>query len=349
MNLARIQAALRSLLAPPSIKRMMAMGELVTGAWVAQGIATVAQLGVADHIDSEPVAVADLARAVGADEDALYRVLRMLAPAGVFRELHGKRFALTDIGKLLRRDHPDSMRAFAAYNGAPWHWGMWGQLESSVRTGQPAQADGVRPLFEYLAEHPEASDTFDAAMGDLSNARDISAISGYDFGQFKTVVDVGGGEGRLVRSVLFAFPGLSGILYDLPPVIERARPRIEADGLASRCRMVAGNFFESVPSGAGACMLKQVLHDWQDDKAVQILANCREALPAGGKVLIIEAIVPESEEPSVAKLSDIEMLVITGGRERTLREYEDLLERAGLRFLRAYETRSPFTILEAVR
>jgi SAM-dependent methyltransferase len=326
---------------------MMTMGELLTGAWVAQGIATVARLGVADHIDGEAVAVGDLARAVGADEDALYRVLRMLAPAGVFRELRGKRFALTEVGRLLRRDHPDSMRAFAAYNGEPWHWGVWGQLEGSVRSGRPAQADGLLPLFEYLAEHPEASDAFDAAMADLSNARDVSAISGYDFGQFKTVVDVGGGEGRLVRSVLREFPDVSGVLYDLPLVIERARSRIEAEGLANRCALVAGSFFDHVPSGGDACVLKQVLHDWQDDKAVNILANCREALVPGGKVLIIEMVVPESDEASVAKLSDIEMLVVTGGRERTLREYESLLERAGLRYLRAYETRSPFTIIEA--
>jgi hypothetical protein len=349
VNLSGLRTAFRLLFAPPGVRRMMSMGELLTGAWVAQGISTVARLGVADHIEDQPVAVGELAQAVGADEDALYRVLRMLVPAGVVRESSGRRFALTDVGKLLRRDHPDSMRAFAAYNGEPWHWGMWGQLETSVRSGRPARADGVRPLFEYLAAHPAAADAFDAAMADLSNARDVSAISGYDFGRFKTVVDVGGGEGMLVRSVLREFPGVSGVLYDLPPVIERARPRVEAEGLAARCTLVAGSFFDSVPSGGDAYMLKQVLHDWPDDDAIRILARCREALPPQGRVLVIEAIVPESAASSLAKLSDIEMLVVTGGRERTSREYERLLERAGLRRLRAHETRSPFTIIEAAR
>jgi hypothetical protein len=349
VNLSGLRTALRMLFAPPAIRRMMSMAELVTGAWVSRGIAAVASLGVADHIDDQPVPVGVLARAVGADEDALYRVLRMLVPAGVVREASGRRFTLTDVGRLLRRDHPDSMRAFAAYNGAPWHWGMWGQLEASVRSGRPAPADGVSPLFEYLAAHPEAADTFDAAMADLSNARDVSAISGYDFGRFKTVVDVGGGEGMLVRSVLREFPGVSGMLYDLPAVIERARPRIEAAGVAERCALLPGSFFDCVPSGGDAYMLKQVLHDWPDDDAVRILTRCREALPSDGRVLIIEVVVPESEEPSIAKLSDIEMLVITGGRERTLGEYEVLLERAALRYLRAHETRSPFTIIEAAR
>jgi len=284
---------------------------------------------------------------VGADENALYRVLRMLAPSGVFRELPGKRFVLTEVGRLLRSDHPDSMRAFAAYNGEPWHWGMWGQLEGAVRTGQPARADGTKPLFEFLADHPEAAAVFDAAMADLSNARDVSAISGYDFGQFKTIIDVGGGEGRLVRSVLHEFPNVTGVIYDLPGVVERARAQLIAEGLASRCTLAAGSFFDSVPPGGDAYVLKQVLHDWQDDKAVLILANCRRVLEPGGKVIIIEAVVPESGEPSIAKLSDIEMLVITGGRERTLREYQELLEHAGLRYVAAHQTRSPFTLIEA--
>jgi hypothetical protein len=344
-----MRAALRLLFAPPGIRRMMSMGGLLTGAWVAQGISTVARLGVADHIGDEPVLVSELARAVEADEDALYRVLRMLVPAGVVRELPGRRFALTEVGGLLRRDHPDSMRAFAAYHGEPWHWGMWGQLEGSVRSGRPAAADGERPLFEYLAEHPRAADSFDAAMADLSNARDVSAVAGYDFGQFKTVVDIGGGEGKMLRSVLHEFPDVSGILYDLPAVIERARPIVQAEGLAQRCSLVAGSFFERVPPGGDAHILKQVLHDWQDDQACRILANCREALPPLGKVLIIEIVVPQSDEPSIAKLSDIEMLVVTGGRERTLGEYGALLARAGLRHARIYETRSPFTIIEAVR
>lgn len=328
---------------------MIAMGDLLTGAWVAAGISAAARLGVADHMGDTPVGVDELARATGANEDALYRLLRMLAAAGVFREAADRRFALTDLGALLRRDHPDSMRGFAAYNGEPWHWRMWGELERSVRTGKPAlPEDGSESLFEYLGGHQEAAAVFDAAMADLSNARDVSAISGYDFSQFGTVVDVGGGEGRLVRSVLASFPSVKGILYDLPVVIARARPIIASEGLTERCAVVGGSFFDAVPPGGDVYMLKQVLHDWPDEQALTILKNCQRALQPGGKVLIFELMVAEHGGPDIGKLSDIEMLVATGGRERTQAQYDALLSAAGLRTTRVFETRSPFSIIEAI-
>ena len=346
--LSKLRAALARLFMPAGIRRMVTIGDLLTGAWVSRGIGVAARLGVADQIGDAPAAIADLARACAANEDALYRLLRMLAAAGLFREWPDRRFSPTELGALLRADHPNSMRAFAAYNGDPWHWRMWGDLGESVRTGKPASAgDAGELFFAFLARSPDAAASFDAAMADLSNARDVSAISAYDFGQFKTIVDVGGGEGQLVRSVLAAFPALDGVLYDLPEVIARAAPKVERDGLAARCRLIAGSFFDSVPAGGDAYMLKQVLHDWQDDRATAILANCRRALPERGKVLIFEFVVPADDRPALGKLSDIEMLACTGGRERTLQEYQTLLAAAGLRFLRAYATRSPFTIIEA--
>ena len=348
MTLSNVLAALARLFMPAGIRRMVAMGDLLTGAWVSRGIGVAARLGVADQIGDAPAPIVDLARTCAANEDALYRLLRMLAAAGLFREWPDKRFSLTELGALLRSDHPNTMRAFAAYNGDPWHWRMWGDLGESVRTGKPATAgDAGEPFFAFLARSPAAAASFDAAMADLSNARDISAISAYDFGQFTTVVDVGGGEGQLVRSVLSAFPELNGVLYDLPDVIARAASKIERDGLAARCRLIAGSFFDSVPAGGDAYMLKQVLHDWQDDRATEILTSCRRALPERGKVLIFEFVVPADDRPALGKLSDIEMLACTGGRERTLQEYQTLLAAAGLRFLRVYATRSPFTIIEA--
>jgi C-methyltransferase len=346
--LARLQRALARLFMPAGIRRMVEMGDLLTGAWVSRAIGVAASLRVADHIGGSPVPVSDLARACAANDDALYRLLRMLATAGLFRQWPGRRFSLTPLGELLRSDHPNSMRAFAAYNGDPWHWRMWGELERSVRTGTPSAAgDAGDSLFAFLAKDAHAAASFDAAMADLSNARDVSAISGYDFAQYKTVVDVGGGEGQLVRSVLKAFPTVSGVLYDLPEVTARAAPKIERDGLSARCRLIAGSFFDSVPAGGDAYMLKQVLHDWPDDKAIAILRNCRRALQTGGKVLIFEFVVPDDDGPSLGKLSDIEMLAITGGRERTLREYKVLLDTAGMGVVRAHDTRSPFTIIEA--
>jgi hypothetical protein len=348
LNLRSLADRLRRRFAPAGVRRMIAMGDLLTGSWVAQGIYAVAALGVADHLGSQPASVDRLARAVDANEDALYRVLRMLAPAGLFEEFPGKRFSLTPLGALLRSDHPNSMRHFAIYNGVPWHWGMWGDIERSVKTGSPATPNrSQQSLFEYLAGDGEAAAVFDAAMADLSNARDVSAISGYDFSRFATVVDVGGGEGRLISSVLASYPSVSGILFDLAEVIERARPVIAAAGLAPRCALVAGSFFDTVPAGADAYLLKQVLHDWQDDAAATILTNCRRAMSAHSVVLVIEMIVPDDPGPSMAKLSDIEMLVSVGGRERTLGEYRTLLAGAGLLLCDVHDTRSPFSIIEA--
>ncbi|MBV8082368.1 MAG: hypothetical protein JOY86_05225, partial [Candidatus Eremiobacteraeota bacterium] len=182
MNARRLVERIRRAFAPPGIRRMIDMGDKITASWIAQGIHAVATLGVPDHMSRTPVAVSQLAAAAGAHEDALYRVLRMLAPAGLFEEHSQRRFSLTELGALLQTDNPNSMRSFAVYNGVPWHWGMWGELARSVRTGAPAPPDGAgESLFEFLARDPDAAATFDAAMADLSNARDVSAISGYDF------------------------------------------------------------------------------------------------------------------------------------------------------------------------
>jgi hypothetical protein len=240
------------------------------------------------------------------------------------------------------------MRRFAIYNGTPWHWALWGAIEQSLRTGKPSLAgDPGKPLFEFLAENANAAAEFDAAMADLSNARDVSAISGYDFSRFATVADIGGGEGRLIKSVLATWPNVKGVLFDRPEVIERARPRMIADGFASRCTLASGSFFEAVPSDADAYVLKQVLHDWDDGHATQILRNCKLAMRADARLVVIEMVVPPDAQPSLAKLSDIEMLVATGGRERTLDEYDALFAAAGLRRTGTHATRSPFTLIEA--
>ncbi|HZV78001.1 MAG TPA: methyltransferase [Candidatus Binatus sp.] len=348
MILRRLVESVRRALAPPGIRKMIALGDAITASWVSQAIHAVAAAGVADLIGPAPVAVDELAQRAGVDEDALYRVLRMLVPAGLFVQHSGRRFGLTELGALLRSDHPDSMRRFAIYNGTPWHWALWGALEQSLRTGKPSLAgDSGKPLFEFLAEDADAAAVFDAAMADLSNARDVSAISGYDFSRYATVADIGGGEGRLIKSVLATWPNVKGVLFDRAEVIERARPRMEADGFASRCTLIAGSFFEAVPSDADAYVLKQVLHDWDDDKAALILSNCRLAMGAGACLIVIEMVVPTGAQPSLAKLSDIEMLVATGGRERTLDEYDGLFAAAGLRRTGTHATRSPFTLIEA--
>jgi hypothetical protein len=348
LTLAAIAAALRRLFAPPGIRRMIAMGDLLTASWISQGISVAARLRIADSIGAAAVPVGRLAQAAQCDEDSLYRLLRMLGDAGVFVEQPDRCFGLTRLGELLRSDHPNSMRAFAAYLGEPWHWQAWGGLEGSVRTGEPAPIGAARePLFTYLAGHPDAAAAFDAAMADLSNARDMSAVASYDFSRFNTLVDVGGGEGQLVRSVLRSYQDVRGVLYDLPQVIARAQPIIDTEGLAARCRLVAGSFFESVPEGGDAYALKQVLHDWPDDRATAILANCRRVMKDATKLLVIEVMMPELDERGLAKLTDLEMLVLTGGRERTLAQYQALLSAAGLRVTRTVATRSPFTIIEA--
>jgi SAM-dependent methyltransferase len=331
---------------PPSA----AMMGLITGYWVSQAVGAVALLGVADELSGGTRRSDDIARAVGVDRTALYRVLRLLASLGVFAEDPPGSFALTPLGETLRSDAPDSVRNFAITETAPGHWLPWGLLHDSVRTGQPMarQALGM-DLFDWYAQNPEEATYFNAAMGNLSALAASELVRVYDFSAVRTVADIGGAHGVLLTAVLRANPAARGILFDLPHVIETARSAIAAAGLSDRCELVSGDFFEAVPEGADLHLLKQIVHDWNDDRATQLLQNSHRALAPEGKLLLVEMLIPLDNRPSPAQAMDLNMLVLLGGQERTEEQFERLLKAAGFQLDQVIPTGSPFSVIEGTR
>ena len=287
----------------------------------------------------------DLATAAGADAGALYRVLRFLAGEGVFREEEPGLFAQTELSEGLRSDLPEGLRDFIRMINRE-AYAAWGQLLHSVRTGEAAFSHVFgAPRFEWLDRHPEEAALFQRAMVSLGSGGNVEAARAYDFSACRRVVDVGGGHGQLLSAIVGLNPHLTGVLLDRASGIEAARKGI--GGPLPRCELVAGDFFAGVPE-ADTYALKKVVHDWDDERAGTILDNCRRAMRPGGRVLVVETIVPPGNEPNPMKLSDLNMLAVTGGMERTREHYERLFAAAGLRLARLLPTNAPLSILEAV-
>ena len=332
-------------LPPPAV-----MMGLISGYWVSQAVGVVAQLGVADQLEHAPRSSDELARAVGAEPQALYRVLRLLASLDVFAEVAPRTFGLTPLGETLRSDAPDSVRNFAITETAPGHWLPWGRLHDSVRTGRPMTYETLgMSLFEWYAQNPDEAGYFSAAMGNLSALAADELVRVYDCSTVRTVADIGGAHGVLLAAVLRANPAARGILFDLPHVIATAGETIEAQGLSERCELVSGDFFDTVPAGADLHLLKQIIHDWDDDQATRLLRSCHRALAPDGKLLLVEMVIPPDNRPSPAQAMDINMLAVAGGRERTEDEYRQLFQAAGFRLERIIPTHSPFSVIEATR
>jgi hypothetical protein len=329
---------------PEAVLTQMAFGALLT-----QALYVAAKLGVADLLAGGERPVAELARATGTHERSLYRVLRSLAGAGVFRETGAKTFALTPLAEPLRSDAPASVRNGVIFMGEQWHFNVWGNMMHSVRTGRPAwgHTHGAE-VFDYFAANPEQAEIFNGAMTDMSVGTAPAVVEAYDFSGFDTLADIAGGHGYLLSQILKASPGLSGILFDVAPVIEGAGALLEREGVDERVERVAGDFFASVPR-ADAYVMKHIIHDWDDERAAAILKNINAAMGPEGRVLIVETVVPEGNEPHYSKVLDLEMLTSPGGIERTAEEYAALLAAAGLKLSRIVPTRSPFSIVEAVR
>ena len=313
---------------------------------VAQALHVAAELGIADLLHDGPRSTEELASATGTDPGALYRVLRFLSGEGVFREDSVGRFAQTELSDGLRVDAPDSPRDFIRMINSEAYI-AWGQLLHSVRTGKTAfeHVFGA-PRFDWLANHPDQAALFQRAMIALSQGANAEAAEAYDFTGCKRVVDVGGGHGQLLSAIVTRNPHLSGVLYDLAAGIAAAKTGV--GGPLPRCDLIAGDFFEGVPEGADVYIVKKVIHDWDDERAAQIFANCRRAMAPGGRVLVAETIVPSGNEPHPTKRMDLNMLVVTGGMERTEAQYERLFAHAGLRLVRVIPTRGTLSILEAV-
>lgn len=303
----------------------------------------VADLGVADALNDTPRTAADLAAAVGAHPDALGRVLRLLATHGVFEE-RGDTFCHSPASRLLRTDHPRSMRALALMFGLPVNWTIFGEMDYSVKTGLPA-AEHVSPggLWAYLAAHPAENAIFNSAMVGKAHGQVDAIVAAYDFSRFRLIGDIGGGRGHLLQAVLDAAPSVKGVLFDLPQVVA------EATGVPSeRLSVRAGDFFKDALPMCDAYLLMEVIHDWGDQESVAILRAIRRAAPSGAKVLVIEQIIPPGPGPHWSKMLDIHMLALLGGRQRTQKEYEALFENAGLSLVREIDTKAGISILEAV-
>ena len=293
-----------------------------------QALHTVARLGVADIVGEEPVRVEDLATRVGADPGALHRVMRLLASIGIFSEAEPGAFVATPLSDGLRDDHPASVRYMAMQQGSPTYLAA-GEMLLAVQTGEPvAEAVFGMPLFEHLAANPEASDIFNRAMAGGAAGRAAAAL-GYDWSAASVVADIGGGNGSLLTAVLDANAHLQGVVFDLPHVVADARPLIDEARLSDRCGTVAGDFFTDALPRADVYILAQILHDWDDERAVAILRNCRHSIANDGRLLVLEQVLPDGDEPSYGKLLDLIMLLLLGGKERTSSEWLALLQEGG--------------------
>jgi hypothetical protein len=314
-----------------------------------QMVYVAARLGIADLLAEGPRDADDLARTVGAHPRSLYRLLRALTHVGVFAEDAQRRFRLTPTAELLRADAPGSMRAFVLSYGENWWWEPWGRLLETVQIGTTAFERAMgQSFFEYLDAHPQAAAVFNANMTAMTERDVPEVVTTYDFSGAGLLVDVGGGHGALVSAILQAGGRAAAMLFDRASVIEGARAHLAAAGLADRCKLVAGSFFEAIPEGGDTYTLKDIIHDWDNERALAILRNCRRAMGTDAKLLLIERVLPADGESAIGKVIDVTMMVLTGGMERTESEYRALLEQAGFSLRRVVYTHSGASVLEAV-
>ena len=322
---------------PPTV----AMRRLTNGYQVTQAIYVAATLGIADLLRDGPRDSEALAAQTAAHAPSLHRVLRALASVGVLHEGEDGRFALTAVGDCLRTDAPDPVGGWAAFVGSPGHWPAWGNLLHGVRTGENAfRSLHGTDVWGYRAQHPEQSAIFDGAMTAIMLRANRHVLAAYDFGRFASVVDVGGGRGAFLSAIVEANPGMRGVLFDQPHVVDAAV-------VGERCEVVPGSFFEDVPEGADAYLLKAVLHDWEDEDALRILRRCRAAIPDHGAVIVVERDLGAANESADAKFSDLNMMIGPGGRERTREEFATLLAAGGFALASATLTAIDLSVFEA--
>ena len=317
--------------------------QITSGHSVARSLHVVAELGVADALDDSPRTSAELAKKTGTNPEALGRVLRLLASFGIF-EVQDGRISHTLASRLLRTDHPQSMRSFVRMIGLPVTWDAYGKLDHSLKTGQPS-VPNVYPggIWKYFEENTDASRIFDQAMAAKAQGQIPFIVKSYDFSKFGRIADIAGGQGHLLQAILAANPKVKGVLFDLPHVIEKV------SGAASeRLQLQSGDFFKDKLPVCDAYLMMDIIHDWNDENSAKILKNLRRATPANAKLLLIEAIIPDDSKPNPAKVLDVHMLVFAGGRQRTQQEHAEMLAAAGFRFEREIDVGGSFSILEAV-
>ena len=331
---------------PTATEQML---QMMSGLWVTRGIWVAAKLGISDLLAGGPKTAETLAAETGTHADSLYRILRMLAMTGVYNETEGKTFSLTPLSETLRTDVTGSLRGAAIAELGEVHYDAWGNIMHSVKTGEIAFDNRFgKDIWQYFESDPEKADNFNRYMASSSEPLNEEISTTYDFSGVKKLVDIGGGLGGMISAILAKNQHLEGVIFDAPSVVVKSKEFLAAKGLADRCETIGGDFFEYVPEGGDVYAMRWILHDWEDARSLKILENIRMVLPADGKLLLAEAVVPPTNEPHFSKFFDLIMLTMTGGRERTETEWRQLLGKAGFHIQRIIPTGSFLSIIEAV-
>jgi hypothetical protein len=323
--------------------------DLIQGSVVTQAIHVAAKLGIADVLGAGPLHATEIAKRVGTSPEATYRLLRTLSGYSVFAEQGDGRFGLTPMADALRDGAPDSMRGIAILMGHPLLWEDWGHLISAVRTGE-ASLPQLRGMsgYDFLMANPEYAAVFFQGMGSISGTETAPILAAYDFSRFRRIVDVGGGRGTLLAGILRQASGARGVLYDSAFATADAGMALEGAGVASRCTIENGTYFESLPASGDAYVLKHILHDFPESECLAVLKNVREAIAPDGAMLVIEYVLPGNNQRHIGNIIDLWLLVLLGAKERTKPQYSELFARAGFRLTRAVPTTSPVSVIEAV-
>jgi hypothetical protein len=340
--------ALPVLASASSVTEPPCLFQLATGYWISQAIYVAAKLGIADLLKDGPKSASEIALSTRSNERAVYRLIRALCVVGVFRAAGADKFAVTALGMSLQSNVPGSLRAMIITLGET-HYAAWAHLLESVKTGAAGftVAFGAE-MFDYLGQNAEAGKIFNHAMTDYSALSSCAVLLSYDFSETRSLVDVGGGCGRLLTSILHMYPFMQGTLFDMPSVVAAAQETLEGDPCRERCALVPGSFLDFVPPGADTYLMSSVIHDWDDEHAITILRNCRRSMRRHSRLVILEFVLPAGERASFSKVLDLNMLVMNGGCERTANEFRQLFEPAGLTLTRIIPTLSPLSVLEAV-
>lgn len=324
------------------------LNHMIAGFWRTQAVYVAVRLRIPDLLAAGPRTADELAAETGSHTRSLYRLLRALSSSGVFCEGADHRFSLTPLSECLRRDTPGSMAGLAWMRG-DWQYRAWGDLLHNVQTGETAFNHVFgEPLFDFLRHTPENAAIFDQGMVGVHGRETEAMLTAFDFSDIKVLADIGGGNGSVLAAVLAKYPALNAILFDRADVIDRAKANLAQAGVADRVQFIAGDFFQSVPSGADAYFLRHIIHDWNDEQSRKILNNCHAAMPSNGRLLLAEFVLPDGPESFHGKWFDLAMMTVTGGQERTETEYRALLADCGFECLRIISTATELSVIEAV-
>ena len=326
-----------------------ALLQMILGKWVSSAISAAAHFAIADHLESGPKSPKELASLTGTQERPLYRLLRANASVGVFVEREDGTFAQTPLSEPLRSNAKPCVRNMAMMLTDEFHVRAWEQLPWCVETGKPAAYKLYGTwMFDWMSQHPEKTGHFNQAMTDMSSGDSAAIVQSYDFSRFEHIVDVAGGYGTLLAAILDQAPKLQGTLVEMPHVVEGAKKAGILERFGNRSTMIAGSMFEDIPAGADAYIMKYIIHDWYDAECIKLLSQCRKGIRPGGRLLVVDQVVPAGNDPAISKIVDLEMLVLPGGMERTEKQFRELFAASGFRLERIIPMPAPQCVIEGV-